>query len=50
MLVIDDFSRLIWVAFLGEKSDVFEKLKKFKALAENWTGRKLKAICSGKGG
>jgi hypothetical protein len=35
MLVIDDFSRLTWVAFLREKSDVFENFKKFKALAEN---------------
>jgi hypothetical protein len=35
MLIIDDYSRLMWVAFLREKSDVFEKLKMFKELAEN---------------
>jgi transposase InsO family protein len=50
MLVIDDFSRLTWVSFLREKSDAFEKLKKFKVLAKNQTGRKLKEIHSNKGG
>jgi hypothetical protein len=50
MLVIDDFSRLTWVAFLREKSDAFENFKKFKALAENQTGRKLKEIRSYRGG
>ena len=50
MLVIDDFSRLTCVAFLREKSDVFEKFKKFKALYENQTGRKLKEIRSDRGG
>jgi transposase InsO family protein len=50
MLVIDDFSRLTWVAFLREKYDAFEKFKKFKVLDENQTGRKLKAIHSNRGG
>jgi FtsZ-interacting cell division protein YlmF len=50
MLVIDDFSRLTFVAFLGKKSDAFEKFKTFKVLAENQTGRKLKSICSNRGG
>jgi transposase InsO family protein len=50
MLVIDDLSRLTWVSFLREKYDAFEKLKKFKALSENQTGRKLKEIRSDKGG
>ena len=44
MLVIDDFSRLTWVAFLKEKSEAFEKFKVFKALTENQTGRKIKSI------
>jgi transposase InsO family protein len=50
MLVIDDFSRLTWVSFLREKYDVFENFKKFKVLAENQTGRKLKEIRSERGG
>ena len=49
MLVIDDLSRLTWVSFLREKYYAFEKFKKFKALAENQTGRKLKAIHSDRG-
>lgn len=50
MLVIDDFSRLTWVAFLKEKSEAFEKFKIFKALNENQTGRKVKTIRSDRGG
>jgi transposase InsO family protein len=50
MLVIDDFSILTWFSFLREKSNAFEKFKKFKALAENQTGRKLKEIHLDRGG
>jgi hypothetical protein len=50
MLVIDDLSRLMWVSFLREKSDVFEKFKKFEELFENQTGRKLKEILLDRGG
>jgi hypothetical protein len=32
MLIIDDYSRLTWVAFLKEKNEAFEKFKIFKAL------------------
>jgi transposase InsO family protein len=50
MLVIDDYSRLTWVAFLKEKSEAFAKFKHFKALTQNQTGRKIKAIRSDRGG
>ena len=43
MLVIDDYSRLTWVAFLKEKSEAFEKFKVFKALTENQTEKKIKS-------
>ena len=33
-LLIDDYSRLMWVAFLKEKSDAFQHFKSFKNLAE----------------
>jgi hypothetical protein len=39
MLIIDDYSRLTWVAFLKEKNEAFEKFKIFKALSENQTER-----------
>ena len=42
MLVIDDYSRLRWVAFLKEKSEAFEKFKVFKALTENQTRERLR--------
>ena len=50
MLIIDDFSRMTWLAFLKNKSEALEKFKIFKALAENKIGCKLKCIRSDKGG
>ena len=50
MLIIDDYSRLTWVAFLKEKVEAFEKFKIFKALTENQTGKRLKAIRLDRGG
>jgi transposase InsO family protein len=50
MLIIDDYSRLTWVSFLKEKTEAFEKFKIFKALTENQTGKRLKAVRSDRGG
>ena len=50
MLIIDDYSKLTWVSFLKEKVEAFEKFKKFKALTENQTGKRLKAVRSDRGG
>jgi hypothetical protein len=50
MLIIDDYSRLTWVSFLKEKSEAFEKFKVFKALIENQTGKRLKAVSFDRGG
>jgi hypothetical protein len=50
MLIIDDYSRLTRVSFLKEKSKAFEKFKVFKALTENQTGKRLKAVRSNRGG
>ena len=50
MLVIDEYSRLTWVAFLKEKSEAFSKFKIFEALIENQIGRKIKAIRFDRGG
>jgi hypothetical protein len=44
MLIIDDYSRLTCVAFLKEKYEALKKFKVFKALTENQTGKRLKAI------
>jgi hypothetical protein len=50
MLIIDDYSRITWVAFLKEKDESFEKFKNFKALTENQTGKRLKAVRLDRGG
>jgi hypothetical protein len=50
MLIIDDYSRLTWVAFLGEKVEAFEKFKIFKALAETQIGKRLKVVILDWGG
>jgi hypothetical protein len=46
MLIIDDYSRLTWVAFLKEKVEEFEKFKIFKALTETQTRKRLKELRS----
>jgi hypothetical protein len=50
MLIIDDYSRITWVSFLKEKDEAFEKFKKFEALNENQTGKRIKAVTSDRGG
>ena len=47
---IDDFSRNTWIYFLRKKSEVFEKFKEFKALVENHTEKKIKALRTDNGG
>ncbi|KAG8490916.1 hypothetical protein CXB51_014727 [Gossypium anomalum] len=41
---LDDLTRFCWVYFLKQKSEVFEAFNKFKALAENQSGCKIKAL------
>ena len=41
---IDDFSRKVWVYFLKHKNDVFHTFKKWKALIENQTDKKIKRL------
>ena len=38
---IDDATRKIWAYCIRKKSDVFDTFKKWKALAENETGKKV---------
>lgn len=49
ILFIDDFTRMTWLYFMKEKSEVFQVFKKFKALVENQSGCKLKMIRSDRG-
>ena len=43
---IDDFSHKTWIYFLKGKSEVFSKLKEYKALVENQIDRKIKTLRS----
>ena len=47
---IDDFSRYCWVYFLKHKSEFFDLLKVFRALAANQSGRRLKILRYENGG
>ena len=50
MFLIEDYTRMTWVAFLKEKSEAFEKFKFFKAMAENESGMENKCLRSDNGG
>ena len=41
---IDDFSIKAWIYFMKNKDEVFNKFKKFKALIENHTEKKIKTF------
>lgn len=41
LTIIDDYSRKVWPYFLKHKSDVFGAFKKWKAMVENQTERKV---------
>ena len=47
---IDDATRKTWVYCIRQKYDVFDIFKKWKALAENETGKRLKCLRSDNGG
>lgn len=42
MIFVDDFIRMMWVAFLKEKSKAFEKFKIFKNRVENESSVKIR--------
>ena len=48
--IIDDAIRKTWVYCIHKKCDVFNTFKKWKALAENEIGKKLKCLISNNGG
>ena len=50
MLFTDDYCRFSCVSFLKFKLETFKNFKKFKAFAENQSGKKLKALRTDSGG
>lgn len=49
LIFIDDYTRKTFCYFLNRKDEVFDKFKIWKALVENQTNKKLKAIRSDNG-
>ena len=47
---IDDATRKTWIYCIKNKSDVFDTFKKWKALVENETGKRLKCLKLDNGG
>ena len=46
VILINDSIQKTWVYFIKKKFDAFETFKKWKALVENETGKKLKCLRS----
>lgn len=49
ILFIDDFSRMTWVYFLKERSEVFRTFQKFKKMVENQSGCQIQTLRSDRG-
>lgn len=49
MTVIDDYSKKVFLFPLKAKSEVFDRFNEFKIMAENQTGKSLRAIRSDNG-
>ena len=47
---IDDFSRYVWVFFMKEKSETFEKFNEFKEIVEGEVGKKIQCLRTDNGG
>jgi hypothetical protein len=50
MLLVDNYTRMIVVCFLREKSEQFEKLKVYKEMVGNEMDSKMKCLRSKNGG
>ena len=50
LLIVDDYSRCMWVALRKEKLEAFKKFKRFKSMAEAEKEVKMKCIRSDRGG
>lgn len=50
LLLVDDYSRKMWIYLLKTKGEALEAFKKFKALVENKTEQKIKTFRTDRGG
>ena len=49
LLFIDDYTRMMWVYFIQQKSDAFSCFKEFKALVEKQSGHSFKILRTDRG-
>lgn len=50
LVLIDDHTRFMWTIFLKEKSEVFEKFKRFKMMVEQDSKQKVQTFRTDRGG
>jgi hypothetical protein len=50
LLLIDDYSRFMWLRTLHSKDQAGEAIKQFQQIAEAETGCRLRAFCTDRGG
>ena len=50
LVLIDDYSRYMWIALLKEKSDAFSKFKNFKLLVEQESKTRIQTFITDRGG
>ena len=50
MILVDEFSRMMWITFIKDKFEAFDKFKIFKNRVENESGMKIKCLRSDRGG
>ena len=50
LIFVDDFTRMTWVYFMRQKSDVFSIFKKFQNFVERQSGYLMKVLRSDRGG
>ena len=50
LLIVDDFSQIMWASMLKLKSDALREFKRFKALVEAEQGTRIQCLRSDRGG
>jgi hypothetical protein len=50
LLLVDDMSRYMWLCLLASKDQAPAAIRRFKVAAEVESGRKLKVLCTDRGG
>lgn len=50
MLLVDDYTRVMWVYLMKTKDEVYHTFKNFRSKVENETGEKLKVLRTDRGG